>query len=194
MCTTFSGALRDALSGRQSEACDSVKSATECCSPLMASWAKYLTSMSVSWANFSSTGFTSSCRVLGGGRVISVCVCVGCVREGEAVLRGSEDVADLLEGLGHVEADVGHLVAGHLEHHRQHVLSGDVRAAHIEQSLTDTHTHARIMGGRWLINNRYRCHMCILDAGILQLIKLNSAALVVFSREMIKKPQQKKHS
>lgn len=83
----------------------------------------------------------------GGRRMeeLLACMCVvvwggegGSERE-EAVLRGSEDVADLLEGLGNVEADVGHLVAGHLEHHRQHVLSGDLRAAHIEQSLTDTH-------------------------------------------------------
>lgn len=34
------------------------------CLPLMASWAKYLTSMSVSVANFSSTGLTSSRSVL----------------------------------------------------------------------------------------------------------------------------------
>lgn len=56
------------------------------------------------------------------------------------VLRGSQNVPDLLQGLGHVEAHVGHLVAGHLQHHRQHVLSGDVRAAHVEQSLTRAHT------------------------------------------------------
>lgn len=36
-----------------------------------------------------------------------------------------EDGSDLLEGLGHVEADVGHLVIGHLQDHRQHLLCGD---------------------------------------------------------------------
>ena len=40
-----------------------------------------------------------------------------------------KDRSDLLEGLGHVEADVGHLVVGHLEDHRQHLLGGDVLAA-----------------------------------------------------------------
>lgn len=40
-----------------------------------------------------------------------------------------EDGADLLEGLSHVEADVGHLVIGHLQDHRQHLLCGDFLAA-----------------------------------------------------------------
>lgn len=37
-----------------------------------------------------------------------------------------KDGANLLQGLGHVEADVGHLVVGHFEDHRQHLLGGDL--------------------------------------------------------------------
>lgn len=40
-------------------------------------------------------------------------------------LQAFKDGTDLLEGLGHVEADVGHLVIGHLEDHWQHLLCGD---------------------------------------------------------------------
>lgn len=46
-----------------------------------------------------------------------------------------EDGADLLEGLGHVEADVGHLVVGHLQDHWQHLLCGDFLPARFRQSL-----------------------------------------------------------
>ena len=48
-----------------------------------------------------------------------------------------KDRSDLLEGLGHVEADVGHLVVGHLEDHRQHLLGGNVLAAGLGQGLED---------------------------------------------------------
>lgn len=40
-----------------------------------------------------------------------------------------EDGADLLKGLGHVEAHVGHLVVGHLDDDWEHLLSGDLLAA-----------------------------------------------------------------
>lgn len=46
-----------------------------------------------------------------------------------------QDGADLLEGLGHIEAHIGHLVVGHLEDHGQHLLSGDVLATDLRQSL-----------------------------------------------------------
>lgn len=51
-----------------------------------------------------------------------------------------EDGPNLLEGLGHVEADVGHLVIGHLQDHWQHLLGGDFLPACFRQSL-EHHRH-----------------------------------------------------
>lgn len=46
-----------------------------------------------------------------------------------------KDGANLLKGLGHIEAYIGHLVIGHLEDHWQHLLSGDFLATCFWQSL-----------------------------------------------------------
>lgn len=46
-----------------------------------------------------------------------------------------QDGPDLLEGLGHVEADVGDGVPGHAQHRGQHVLGSDVLAADLGQHL-----------------------------------------------------------
>lgn len=46
-----------------------------------------------------------------------------------------QDGADLLQRFGHVEAHVGHLVVGHLQDHRQHLLGGDVLTARLRQRL-----------------------------------------------------------
>lgn len=65
-------------------------------------------------------------------------VCLNDMNEGFVVdedLPAVQDRAYLLEGLGHIEAHIGHLVVGHLEDHGQHLLSGDVLATDLRQSL-----------------------------------------------------------
>lgn len=106
--------------------------------PFRASWAKYLTSMSVSVVSFSSTGLTSVCRVLKRDKHTLLLE-----RDSQRPrsrgragdLQAVEDGSDLLEGLGHVEAHVGHLVIGHLQDHGQHLLGGDFLSARFRQSL-----------------------------------------------------------
>ena len=64
--------------------------------------------------------------------VVQVCLNEGFVVDEEDLL-AVQDRADLLEGLGHIEAHIGHLVVGHLEDHGQHMLSGDVLATGFRQ-------------------------------------------------------------
>lgn len=127
----------------------------EKCLPLIASWAKYLTSMSVSVASFSSTGFTSVWRALWDkdrwellnklsmlvlffffSVIAYLCHCwqKTCDADKDNIL-AVKDGANLLKGLGHIEAYIGHLVIGHLEDHWQHLLSGDFLATCFWQSL-----------------------------------------------------------
>ena len=57
-----------------------------------------------------------------------------CVEEGQAS-PVVQDGPDLLQGLGHIEADVGDRVPGHAQHGGQHVLGGDVLPADLGQHL-----------------------------------------------------------
>lgn len=105
--------------------------------PLMASWAKYLTSMSESVASFSSTGFTSVWRALKQTKSIVYERFHFIVKDALrlADVLAVEDRANLLQGLGHIEADISHLVVGHLQDHGQHLLCGDLLTACFWQSL-----------------------------------------------------------
>lgn len=103
----------------------------------MASWAKYLTSMSESVASFSSTGFTSVWRALKQTKSIVYERFHFIVKDALrlADVLAVEDRANLLQGLGHIEADISHLVVGHLQDHGQHLLCGDLLTACFWQSL-----------------------------------------------------------
>lgn len=104
----------------------------------MASWAKYLTSMSWSAANFSNTGFTSVCRELAKdkSRVFKRGL-VWSFPKREHKRNVQEDVlavqnrTDLLQRLGHVEAHISHLIVGHFQDDGEHVLGGDLLTARL---------------------------------------------------------------
>lgn len=49
--------------------------------------------------------------------------------------------SNLLKRLGHIEANIGYLVVGHLQNYREHVFGGNLLPTHLRQSLKQTVSH-----------------------------------------------------